>query len=73
LNKDTSGFLVQQLIEFPNINAVNQKNHREIMVKKNWAPQHLKLVYGIYKDKIVNAYLDGELSQHLPKWIQQKF
>jgi folate-dependent phosphoribosylglycinamide formyltransferase PurN len=56
-----------------NIKAVNQKTTGKLWLKKDWAPQHLKLIYGLYEDKIVNAYLNGELSQHLPKLIQQKF
>ena len=56
-----------------NIKAVNQKTTGKLWLKKDWAPKHLKLIYGLYEDKIVNAYLNGELSQHLPKLIQQKF
>lgn len=35
------------------------------MIKKDWAPQYLKLIYGLYEDKIVNTYLSKELSQYL--------
>lgn len=48
-----------------NIKAINQKKHQKIMVKKDWALQHLKLINGLYEDKIVNTYLIKELSQYL--------
>lgn len=55
------------------IKAIDQKTTGKLWLKKDWTPQHLKLIYGLYEDKVVNAYLDGELLQHLPKLIQQKF
>lgn len=49
------------------LKAVNQETAGKLWLKKEWAPHYLKLIYGLYEDKIVNTYLDGELTQHLPK------
>lgn len=54
------------------IKGVNQKSTGKLWLKKDWAPQHLKMIYGLYEDKIVNAYLDGGLAQNKPHLIQQK-
>ncbi len=35
------------------------------MIEKDWAPQYLKLIYGLYEVKILNAYLIKEFSQYL--------
>jgi folate-dependent phosphoribosylglycinamide formyltransferase PurN len=65
--------LLNSIKKSNNIKAVDQETTGKLWLKKDWAPQHLKLIYGLYDDKVVNAYLDGELTQHLPKLIQQKF
>jgi len=54
------------------IKAFNQKSTGKLWLKKDWTPHHLKLIYELYEDKIVNAYLDGELVQSKPQLIQQK-
>ena len=54
------------------LKGVTQKSTGKLWLKKDWAPQHLKMIYGLYEDKIVNAYLDGDLAQNKPHLIQQK-
>ena len=64
--------LLSSIKKSNNIKAVNQKTTGKLWLKKDWDPQHLRLIYGLYDDKIVNAYLDGELVQNKPKLIEQK-
>ena len=45
---------------------------RQTVSGKNWLssdfhPSQLRLIYDLYGDKIVDAYLDGELSTKIPK------
>jgi methionyl-tRNA formyltransferase len=36
----------------------------------DWRPEHLRLIYDVYGDRIVDAYLDGEFSKRDPKLIR---
>lgn len=38
---------------------------------QDWQPEHLKVIYQLYNDRIVDAYLDGDLSQHQPQLHRQ--
>ncbi|WP_026838118.1 formyltransferase family protein [Gillisia sp. JM1] len=64
--------LLNLISKSKSIKAVDQKTTGKLWLKKDWKPQHLKLIYGLYEDKVVNAYLDGELVQSKPQLIQQK-
>jgi hypothetical protein len=39
-------------------------------IKKDWKPQMLELIYGVYNDRIAQAYLEGKLPQRKPKLTQ---
>lgn len=36
----------------------------------DWRPEHLRLIYEVYGDRIVDAYLDGEFEKRDPKLIR---
>ena len=57
-------------IDFDNIPiGVAQKGYGKVFMGKNWRPEHLRLIYDIYKDRIVDAVLDGQISGRTPKLV----
>lgn len=36
----------------------------------DWRPEHLRLIYEVYGDRVVDAYLDGEFKKRDPKLIR---
>ncbi len=38
---------------------------------RDWRPEHLHLIYTVYKDRIVDHYLDGKFDHHTPKLHRQ--
>ena len=51
--------------------AIPQKTSGKLWLAKEWQPEHLRLVYETYNNKIVNEYLDGRLNQQKPELIRQ--
>jgi len=43
----------------------------KLWLGQDWRPEHLKLIYQVYNDKIVDLYLDGEFSQSKPILVRQ--
>lgn len=43
----------------------------KLWLNKDWRPEHLRLIYELYSDSIVDFYIDGELNQFEPKLIRQ--
>ena len=43
----------------------------KMWTKKNWRPEHLELIYKVYKDKIVDNYLNGKFIKNKPKIFKQ--
>ena len=48
-----------------------QKQNGKLWLGQDWRPEHLKLVYELYDNKIVDYYLDGKLRQTAPVLIRQ--
>jgi len=48
------------------------RTHGRIWTSNDWRPEHLYLIYKLYKDHIVDLYLDGTLTQKEPNIYQQK-
>ncbi len=44
----------------------------KLFLKKNWKPEFLIIIYTLFKDKIVDAYLDKKISCPKPKLIKLK-
>lgn len=53
------GMMQQQKI-FP---GVEQRKNGKLFLIKDWRPEHLKLVYETYEDKIVDLFLNGEINR----------
>ncbi|MGN1281175.1 MAG: hypothetical protein ACI4UM_04665, partial [Succinivibrio sp.] len=43
-----------------------QKSSGKLFVSEDWGPQHLVLIYDVYKDRIVDKFLDGEFEVTRP-------
>lgn len=52
--------------EFP---GVPQKSSGKLFVGTDWYPQHLRVIYNLYNNDIVDRYLDGEISSPPPSLI----
>ena len=44
--------------------GVEQKKNGKLFLVKDWRPEHLKLIYETYEDKIVDLYLDGKINKN---------
>lgn len=58
--------LVEAIQDLENIKKMPHKTTGRIWRSKDWRPEHLKLIYQVYNDKIVDAYLNGELENSKP-------
>lgn len=49
------------------LKCTSQKSSGKLFVESDWGAQHLRIIYDMFDDKIVDMYLDGELiEQRLP-------
>lgn len=72
----TLEFYTQKMIDFlKDLNyedlpfGITQKTSGKIWMNSDWRPEHLALIYDIYKDNIVNLTLKGEILGRKPKLI----
>lgn len=63
--------LIKVVTEKSNIVKYSHKTSGRIWTSKDWRPEHLKLIYSVYNDRIVDAYLDGEFKNIPPKLHRQ--
>lgn len=57
-------------LDFDNLPAgVIQKGYGRVFMGKDWRPEHLRLVYEVYDDRIVDAVIDGRLTGREPDLI----
>jgi hypothetical protein len=52
------------------INTVKQKYSGKNWLVKDFEPHHLRAIYKLHNDKIVNEYLNGELGNRTPNLIK---
>lgn len=50
---------------------VTQSSTGRLWRNRDWRPEHLRLIYDVHGDSIVDAYLDGDLSRHQPDLVRQ--
>jgi methionyl-tRNA formyltransferase len=50
---------------------LKQKYSGKLWIENDWKPEHLKVVYELYKNNVVNDYLDGKISQRTVKLYLQ--
>jgi len=63
--------LIELMASGKNIEKVPHKTAGKLWLGHDWRPEHLKLIYQVYNDKIVDLYLDGEFSQSEPELVRQ--
>ena len=57
-------------LDFENLpTGVPQHGYGRVFLQRDWRPEHLKLIYEIYEDKIVDAVLRHELAGRHPKLV----
>lgn len=44
--------------------GVAQRRNGKLFLARDWKPEHLRLIYDLYGDKIVDQYLDGEFNNN---------
>lgn len=49
--------------------GIEQKSSGKIFLSSDWRPEHLRLIYDVHNDRIVDKVLDGELVGKIPKLI----
>lgn len=63
--------LVLQLAEGRPILKKRQTTCGRIWRGQDWHPAHLHVVYGLYKNRVIDAYLDGKLGRAMPDLHRQ--
>ena len=63
--------VVRILIETGSINKKAHKTTGKLWLGQDWRPEHLYLIYELYKDRIVDSYLNEDLKQKEPNIYQQ--
>jgi len=63
--------VVRILIETGSINKKAHKTAGKLWLSQDWRPEHLYLIYELYKDRIVDSYLNEDLKQKEPNIYQQ--
>jgi hypothetical protein len=48
-----------------------QKSAGKLWLERDWRPEHLRLIYEVYRNRIVDRYLEGEFAQYEPDLIRQ--
>lgn len=60
-----------QNLDFSNLPVgVVQKSYGRVFMARDWRPEHLKLIYEVYEDSIVDAVLKGEILGRKPELTQ---
>lgn len=50
------------ILDYNMLEGKQQRLNGKLFMVKDWRPEHLKLIYETYKDRIVDLYLDGEIN-----------
>ena len=67
---DNLAMILNSLINMKKVEAINQKTTGKIWTNEMWNPNHLKLVYELFDDKINQYCIDNGLLDRKPKYIQ---
>lgn len=46
-----------------------QKGNGKLFLSEDWTPQTLRVIYNLFNDKIVDMFLNGEITSNPPKII----
>lgn len=56
-------------INLENVKYTPQKGNGKLWIGTDWMPQHLRFVYNVYNNDIVDQFLDGKLPKNDPSLI----
>ena len=51
--------------------AVQQKSAGKLWLARDWRPEHLKLIYGVFNNQVAKAYLEDRFQKRDPELIRQ--
>ena len=63
--------VLQILKKQRSVKSVKQASTGKLWLKRDWKPQHLNLIYGLYQDRVVDSYLEGKIERNTPALVQQ--
>lgn len=63
--------LIERVAQQEEIHKKPQDTNGMLWLTRKWRPEHLRLIYELYNDDIVDQYLDGKLAQTPPKIFRQ--
>ena len=63
--------LISLLKENNRIKKHSYKINGKLWASKDWRPEHLKVIYELYGNKIVDRYLDGQFATKKPELFRQ--
>jgi len=63
--------VIQLLEEKGKLEKKEQKTSGKLWNWRDWRPEHLRIVYGLFDDKIVDLVLDGKIEGKIPKLFRQ--
>jgi methionyl-tRNA formyltransferase len=59
--------LLERLLNNGGLHSASQKSSGRLFLTKDFEPHHLRSIYELYEDNIVNEWLEGKLGNRLPK------
>ncbi|MGG1518907.1 formyltransferase family protein [Paenibacillus oryzisoli] len=62
--------ILRKLDRGESVQPVPQKSSGKLFMTEDWGPQHLRVVYNLFDNDIVDRYLDGEFGHHEPPLIK---
>jgi folate-dependent phosphoribosylglycinamide formyltransferase PurN len=63
--------LVRMLSSGQEIKKKKQQSNGKLWIGRDWRPEHLKMIYEVYGDRIVDHYLDGKFKKRKPDLHRQ--
>jgi len=70
---DELPIIIKKYIKKGEVKKLSQKSNGMLWLSSKWKPHHLEMIYNIYNDKIVDRYLDGEISGEKPKLFRENY
>ena len=58
--------LIKMFVDGETITKKSHKTSGKLWIGKDWRPEHLRLIYELYDDQIVDYYLDGKFLEEEP-------
>jgi len=62
--------VIERAAETPPV-AVRQKSSGKLWLGSDWRAEHLRLIYDVFENRVVDAYLDGRFERREPDLVRQ--